>query len=308
MQHKISLKTALAIITTATLWASAFVFIRLGLQGYHPGSLALFRYLIASVGMLPLYIFSPRRSAIAVKDIIPILITGLLGIGVYNLALNYGEVSVTSGISCFIVSLIPVGVMVLAVIFLKEKVSLQGWIGMAICIVGIILIAVAHTSGEETVDKGVMFLLIAALCGAGYSVLSRSLAVKYRPIELTSFIMWGGTLVMLYYFPQLKSDLATAPLSATLGAIYLGIFPSIVGYAAWTYVLRQIPASKASSYLFAMPLIATLLGWLLLGEIPEFLALMGGLVALTGAIVANRGKKRLNAKIVLAHQEKMSSS
>lgn len=297
MHSKITLKIALGIAVTATLWASAFVFIRIGLKGFHPGSLALFRYLIASGGMFFLYIFSTKRSRVALKDIIPLLLTGIVGIGIYNITLNYGELTVTSGISGFIVSLIPVGVMLLAVLFLKEKVSTQGWVGMGVCVLGIILISVAHTSGQEVMDQGVIFLLIAAFSGAIYSVLSRSLAVKYRPIELTSFIIWGGTLVMLIYLPQLKKDLATASLEATLAGVYLGIFPAIVAYAAWSYVLRQIPASKASSFLFSLPLIATLLGWLLLGEVPDLLALVGGVIALTGAFIANKGKLLTNKKV-----------
>lgn len=285
---KISIKAALAIITTVTLWASAFVVIRIGLQGYHPGSLALLRYLIASAGMLVLYLMSPKRSKIAPKDILPLALTGIIGIGIYNITLNYGEVSVTAGISCFIVSMIPVAVMLLAVLFLGEVVSLKRWIGFIISVCGVTIIAISHSSGDERLDRGIIYLLIAMLSGGIYSVLSRVLAVKYRPIELTAFIIWSGTLLMLIYLPDLHKDLHTATLKSTLAVIYLGIFPAIGAYAAWSYVLRYIPASRASSYLYAMPLVATLLGWLLLSEVPHWLGLVGGIIALLGAYIANQ--------------------
>src|SRR5579864_1810277 len=93
----ISLNVRLSLWLTVILWASALIGIRLGLHGYSPGSLGLLRYLIASVSLLFLYFRLPVRHVPTVKDFIEIFIIGALGIGVYNIALNHGEVVVPAG-------------------------------------------------------------------------------------------------------------------------------------------------------------------------------------------------------------------
>lgn len=287
MHNKISFKVFLAIVSTIILWASAFVVIRIGLQDFHPGSLALFRYLVASVGLLVLYVFMPRRSVVPTKDVMPLFLAGAIGIGAYNIALNYGEVSVTSGIASFLVNLIPVVVIILAVIFLKEKLYRRSIVGIIICLAGIGIIAFSHHAEEQHFSLGIVYLLLAALTGGIYHVLSRPLAIKYRPVELAAFMIWSATIVMLIYTPQMLQDLHAASLKTILAGIYLGIFPAIIAYIGWSFVLRKIPASQASPSLYAVPLTATMLGWLMIGELPTTLALTGGIIALVGAIVAN---------------------
>jgi drug/metabolite transporter (DMT)-like permease len=84
-------------------------------------------------------------------------------------------------------------------------------------------------------------------------------------------------------------DIQTASLHATLAVVYLGIFPAAVGYMAWSYGLKEMPASQAVNYLYFMPIIATLTGWIWLGEKISVLSLLGGLVALAGVwIVSHR--------------------
>ena len=220
---------------------------------------------------------------------------GVAGFGVYNITLNYGEVTVPSGITSFILSQMPVIVTLSAPVLLKEKITLSVWVGLMISVIGVSLIAVAYLDGGlqgamsvAQLDLGIIYLLIAVFCGAIYAICYKILAHKYHPIELTSFAIWSGTLLLLIYSPSLWGEIKTAPFSATLAVIYLGIFPAAIGYLVWSYVLRFMPASRASNYLFLMPLVATGLGWLLLGEVPKLLALCGGVVALIGAVIATQ--------------------
>ncbi len=287
-----SIKTILAISLAVFFWSSALVGIRIGLQSYDPGSLALLRHLVASVGMLFLYLFNSNRGKPRRCDIPVILVAGMIGIGVYNIALNFGELTVNAGIAGFIISLIPVAVTFLAVLFLGEKVSKRAWQGVFISVLGVLLIAISHMQGAH-LDIGILYVLIATLCGGIYNIAYKSLTLKYDGVELTAFVIWGGTLILLLlYAHPLWRELHTAHLNATLAAFYLGIFPSVIGYTAWNYGLRVLPASRASHFLYLMPIVSTLLSWLVLGEVPEWLALCGGLIALMGAIIANQYKKK----------------
>lgn len=82
--HPSKIKIFLLLAMIVTLWSSAFVGIRIGLQGYGPGSLALFRYLIASLGMLFMYLFMCHNRKLDRRDIPIIFGMGALGFGVHS--------------------------------------------------------------------------------------------------------------------------------------------------------------------------------------------------------------------------------
>ncbi len=283
-------KVSLAVGFTVLAWASAFVVIRVALKGYEPGSMGLFRYLIASIGILFFYIPTKKTRHASVKDIGLIIFAGVLGFGVYTLALNYGEVTVSSGIAGFIASQIPITVALFAMIFLKEPITGYGWLGMLISVIGVSLIALSHHQVERW-DIGIMFLLISIISAGIYHVSCRSLLQKFHPIELTAYMMWAGTFSMAMYFPSMIKEIPTASLTATTAVIYLGIVPAVVGYMAWNYALRYLPAAKTCSFLYLLPILTSILGWLMLGEVMNPLSLTGGVIALLGAIIINQKKK-----------------
>lgn len=286
-----SMKTRIALVIAVTLWASAFVGIRAGLKGYQPGSLALFRFLIASVCMAFVYWRLPKRAIFLRKDFILLMLFGAIGLGTYNVFLNYGELAVPSGLASFVISQSPLLTLVCSVLFLGESFNVLTLIGILISIVGVGLISFGG-GGETDVQfgTGMIFILLAMVVNGLYSVCQKPFLQKYHAIDVTVYIIWGGTLALLIYTPSLMHDIKTASLASTLAVVYLGIFPAAIAYIAWSYALAAIPASQCSTFLYFMPVIATFLGWLCLGEVPAFLSLCGGLVALFGVWVANRAK------------------
>lgn len=288
MQNKTKLSLALVIF----LWASAFVGIRAGLQGYSPAGLALLRYLVASGCMAIVYFRLPERNALPFRDVVALLLIGALGIGFYNIMLNYGEQSISSGMASFIISQSPIITAIFAISFLGEPINRKRVMGFMVSVIGIILIAVGEKGGFKW-DISIAYILSATLAGACYSILQKPFLKKYHAIEATTYVIWGGTLFLLFYTSQLEHDLTHASLSTTLTVAYLGIFPAAVGYVAWSYILAEIPASRAASFLYFMPFVATLLGWLWMGEMPMWLSLLGGLLAIAGVWLVNHSYKRV---------------
>ena len=269
------------------LWASAFVAIRAGLRVYSPEGLALLRYLIASACMAVIYYRLPQKSLLRIRDVVALLSIGGVGIGIYNLTLNYGELSISSGMTSFITSQSPIITTIFAVVFFGEKINLLRCLGFTISIGGVVLIAFGEI-GSLKWDMGMTYVLLATLAAGCYSILQKPFLKKCHAIEATTYVIWGGTLFLAIYTPQLQHDLLTASLNATLTVIYLGVFPAAIGYLAWSYVLADIPASKAVSFLYFMPFVATLLGWLCLGEVPVWLSLVGGILAICGIWLINQ--------------------
>jgi drug/metabolite transporter (DMT)-like permease len=116
---------------------------------------------------------------------------------------------------------------------------------------------------------------------------------KYHAIEATTYIIWGATLFLMLYVSHLQHDIANASWLTTLTVVYLGIFPAAIAYIAWSYVLAEIPASQAVSFLYFTPFVATLIGWIWLGEVPVWMSLAGGLCAIAGVWLVNHSYKNV---------------
>jgi drug/metabolite transporter (DMT)-like permease len=292
MKIRIEPGSLLALGTTLLLWASAFAGIRAGLTGYSPGHLALLRFIVASLA-LAVYAAATRMKMPEKRDLPGIALTGWLGISGYNLALNYGETSLTAGVASFMVNTGPVFTALLAMTFLGERLRGWGWLGIAVSFGGVSLIALAKEHGFSF-DPAVLLVLLAAFLQSLYFVLQKPYLKRYRPFEFTTYAIWAGTLGLLVFWPGLPAEMGAAPPEATLATVYLGIFPAALAYVTWAYVLARFPASRAASFLYLVPGVATLIAWLWLGEVPGWLALLGGVIALTGVIIVNKNyMKRL---------------
>ena len=289
--HTISLKTKLALAFTLFFWASAFVGIRIGLQGYTPGSLALFRFLVASVCMFFIYLGLKTKSNIKFIDKCLILFIGAVAVGGYHVALNYGELTVSSGIASFIISQSPIITTAFALIFLGESLPPLGYLGILVSVVGVTFIMLGQDHSFNF-ELGNLYIFAAAVAGSIVTIWQKPFLKKYHAIEVTAYLIWGSVLSLIFYLPSMIQEIHTAPAVATYAAIYLGIFPAALAYLAWSYVLADMPASRASNFMYFMPLIATLLGWIGLNEVPGVLAMVGGIVALLGVWVVNLSYQR----------------
>lgn len=282
----VTLKTRIIILIAVTLWASAFAGIRAGLEGYTPGALALLRFLIASLCITIMHVNIPKKIPIPSRDKVLLLFTGMLGLGVYSLMLNYGEIEIPSGVASFIISLSPLVTLIIAVLFLRESVTIKMVLGTLVSIFGVGVIMLSKNHAFH-IQSGFFYLIISMMISGLYSIIQKPFLKKYHALEVTSYIIWGATLLLLIYTPQMISNIQTASLHATLAVIYLGVFPATAGFIAWSYGLQEMPASQAVNYLYFMPIIATLTGWIWLGETPALLSLMGGLIALLGVWIVS---------------------
>jgi drug/metabolite transporter (DMT)-like permease len=282
-----SFKVNCVLVGTILLWASAFVGIRVALAGYSPGPLALLRFLVASFCMAIIYHSQGLKKNMPWKDRIQLLMAGMMGIGVYNICLNYGEISVSAGIASFVIGLMPVITVLLSLIFLREQLKGAVWIGILISLFGLLLLAMGEGSRAD-MRQGILLILVSALMGSILTIIQKKLLRIYTPVVITAWIMWGGTLLLLIFAPQLLQEIKIADYQSTASVVYMGIFPAAVAYLAWNYVLKNMAASKATITLYALPLVSTLLGFLLLQERPSLISLLGGGIALMGALVANR--------------------
>jgi drug/metabolite transporter (DMT)-like permease len=294
-------KTWFALAGTLLLWASAFAGIRAGmrltpaglpgLDGYGPGEVALLRFGTASL-VLAVFAVLTRMRPPSRKDLLGIAVAGVVGITIYHLSLNFGEQTVSSGAAALLISAGPVFVALLSMIFLGERLTWQGWSGIGVAFAGVALISVSGSGGLHF-SAGALFVLLSAFATAAYFILSKRLLRHYSPIEFTCYAIWAGTIPMLIFAPSFARQLQTAAPSATLAVVYLGIFPAAVAYVLSNYALSRMPASLMTTFLYLSPVLAALIAWVWLGEVPGLLTVIGGAVAIVGVIIVQtRGQAR----------------
>lgn len=282
-----SLKLNIAILLTLLLWGSVFVGIRIGLTAYSPGALALLRFFVASLCMLLVYPALPKNRPIPWLVRFQLMGIGTIGIGVYNICLNWGEMTVSAGVASFLIGLMPIFTLILSTLFLKEKLRLMLMVGVMISFVGLFFILKGE-GNAMTINFGSILILTSAFIGAAYAISQKYFLPYYHPVAILAWVMWGGTVLLLWYTPALMQELPKASIQATWAAIYMGVFPAALAYIAWNYVLCHLPTIEAAMYLYFMPAISTLLGIFLLHEYPSTLSLVGGVLALFGAFIATQ--------------------
>ena len=114
---------------------------------------------------------------------------------------------------------------------------------------------------------------------------------RYGALGLTTVSTLCGCLMLSMFTPELIDAVTTAPRSASLVALYLGIGPSAGGYLGWAHIVSKLPVSKAVTLLYLVPVLAYLLGWALLGETPSLLSALGGIATIAGvALVLRRSR------------------
>lgn len=278
-------RALLAAAVTVVAWASAFVAIRSAGHDFSPGALALGRLLPASAALGVISLI--RRAGWPPRAAWPgIVATGALWFGVYMVALNRGEQHVDAGTAAMVVNVGPILIALLSGWLLREGLRRSLLLGITVSFAGVILVGIATSTGRSPSVLGVMLCLLAAVSYA-VAVVSQKPALRHASaLQVTTFGCAVGTVACLPFTGQLLSQLATAPVTATLSVVYLGVFPTAVAFTTWAYALSRTSAARMGATTYLVPALTVLLGWAILGEVPGWLALAGGALCLAGVALS----------------------
>ncbi|GAB2595713.1 DMT family transporter [Microlunatus antarcticus] len=289
-----------AVVVTVLSWASAFVVIRFAAPWLGPGALTLGRLLVATVALTVLSSFPrlggghrlERLRALDRKERWLLVLVGLAWFAVYNVALNAGERHVDAGTASMIIQLAPVIVAVLAGTLLREGFPRPLVVGVAVALLGTILIGVAAgtaaPSAQGSRGLGVVLVLVSALVYAVALVAQKVVLRRVSGLVVTWAACAVGCVACLPFAGELVRELAVAPASVWWAVVYLGVVPTAIAFSTWAFAMGRSDAGRLSVTTYVVPPVAIGLGWLFLGEVPLPLAVIGGAVSLVGVAISRR--------------------
>ncbi|MGN2636362.1 DMT family transporter [Nocardia takedensis] len=280
----------LAAAVTVVLWASAFVFIRSAGADFSPGALALGRLLTAAVVLVALLVFSgevlpPRETWRAVA------ISGVLWFGVYMVALNWGERHVDAGTAAMVINTGPVMIAVLGGLVLGEGFPPRLLAGMAVSFGGAVVVGLSNGGDGGSAVLGVLLCLLAAATWAVSTVVQKPALARASALQVTTGGCVVGAVVCLPFAGQLVGEARVAPLTSTLGLVYLGVFPTALAFTTWAYALARTTAGRMGVTTYAVPALVVVMAWIALGEAPAPMAVVGGLLCLAGVAISRSGRR-----------------
>ncbi|MEH3033899.1 MAG: DMT family transporter [Aeromicrobium erythreum] len=283
-----------ALGVTVVLWASAFVGIRAATESFDAGPLTLARLLVGAVALT--VIARPWRHRIPRGRTLGLVVVyGVVWFGAYNVALNAGETSLDAGTAALVVNIGPILIALLAGWLLKEGFPRPLLLGMAIAFGGVALIALStgHGDAVETASTtGVLLCLLAAVLYAVGALTQKPTLRTVAPSMSVWMACVVGAVVCLPYLPELVRQTADAPAGDLAWAVYLGVFPTAIGFSTWSYALKRLSAGQVASTTYLVPAVATLVSWALLDEVPAPLAFVGGALCLLGVAVTRYRPRR----------------
>lgn len=215
-----------------------------------------------------------------------------MGAGVTYVALTH-TTAINGGV---IQTSMPVMIVILAWIFLREKTTTTQWLGTALAILGVLYLI---ARGDPQVLLSLTFnlgdaILIACNLGlAGYSIVVRRLPAGIHPVSLMICVCAVGGVI---HTPFFAAEVATGQVPvpgpiAYISLAFVAIFPSVVAIMCWNAAMVRLGASRAGYYMYLTPVTAAIFGIPLLGETVSMYHIVGGAVIIAGVTLSSRKPK-----------------
>jgi drug/metabolite transporter (DMT)-like permease len=301
---------ALSVALIVAIWSINFIAAKVAVRHLAGITVASFRVVLGGFMMLPAYFLCSRLPAFAaaqeirrrwftLRDLWTFFYIGLFGVVVnqmcFTISLGYTSVSHAA----VIIGMGPIYTLALAVLFRVEKASWRKAIGMAIAFAGVAILASENGISLHSPSLlGDAIAMTGAVGFATYVVLGKRVAEKYDPLTMIAFNHFAGAIVILpvaireVKLLHLVSRWREIGWQSWASVLYMVIFSSIVAYLLYFWLLRYLEASQLSAFTYLLPVVATVLGILFLGERGSPRQVFGGVLALLGVYWVEYGREQ----------------
>lgn len=294
--------TMLAVAVTVLIWSTTFAALVSALSHFSPQHLLVIRWTLTSL-LFVAYGLATRMRLPQRRDLPQIALAGLLGFAAYQMLLVYGQTGVSASMAGFLVNMNPVFTTVIAVALRRESSSWATWTGLGICVGGLALMTQAG-GGFGQIGLSAGLVVLAALSFALYTLVTKPLLGRYRPLEVTAYATIAGSIPFLVFAPGAGQALATASLSDLATVVFLAVLPGGIAYVLWSRAVSGLTPGLASRFLYLIPVLGLGVAWVWVGEVPAPLTVAGGLLTIAGVALSSMKPAPAPIEIAPLHAEK----
>jgi drug/metabolite transporter (DMT)-like permease len=288
----------LALIAVCIIWGTTYLALRIAVLHFPPFLFTAIRQTTAGFLLLAFMLSVGKAYLPSREHLWRQAIAGFFMISMGNGLVAWAEMHIPSGIAAIICSLMPVLVILMnLMINREEKPTVPIVVGVLMGLVGIVLIFSEHLGELSKTEYiiGIIFTFGAVLAWAGGSIWIKKKNVESNPFVNAGLQMFFGGLLLFpfsFAFDDLTHITWTAEVAYSL--LYLIIFGSLIAYASYAYALRKLPMTVVSLYAYVNPLVAVILGWLVLQEKLNLKIWIAISITIAGIYIVNRGYQLRN--------------
>ena len=291
MNKKLWLTYGMLTFATST-WGSAFIAGKYAVQSFEPATVAFFRFFGAVILLIPLmFVMEKNRQKPNLKDYGLFAILGLTGIALYNIFFFLASKHAPVIKSSLFIASNPVLIVLLSALFLKETITRNNVIGLAIALFGaFFIITEGHLLslfqlGFEPID----FVLMGAVVSwALYSVVGKIVLKKFSSVESTTYAVAFGTISFYcrLHWQKHHGRMSSWHSGTTwLAIIHMSVLVTVVSFVMYYNGIKEVGAAKASIFINVMPVSAVIMATLFLGETFTTAHAIGAAFVLSGVYI-----------------------
>lgn len=288
-----NIKGHIAILIQVSIIGLSYIFVKEGLGYADPMTQLSHRFIIAALGIWLVRMFVPHSKVFtkeALKDLLPLgIFYPVLFFSLQTLSLTY----ITTLEAGIISATIPIIIMILAIIFLKEKPNHNQKIVMLVAFLGVIYINIKGQGAPiEFSLFGTILMFLSALSSGMYTITAKKVSAKYETIDMTTFMLTFGMFIFkaISFGQRLFGEVETSyfePLSHSsylIAVFYLGLLSSLGSSFLSNYAIHYVNASTIGLFSNLSPVITILAGVLVLGESIHYYQIIG-IIVILGPII-----------------------
>ena len=282
------LRQVLSMVFCNVMWGLSFIASKHALlSGFSPMTLALVRYVMASACLLPMTLMKEKRLRLRRADILPMALSGLMGITLYYF-FEYQGISRTSTVNAsLILAAIPILTMVVEAVVDRRRMRGPQIAGAVISVAGTAIIVLGGSSEGAASLAGDLLILGASVVWVAYIFISRKLRDGYSSLSMNT---WQALIALVTLIPMALADpcdLGAIPASGWLAAAVLAVICSALCYWLYGNALHEMSPLASAIFINLIPLTTLLGGVMLLGETLTWQAALGGAMIIGSIFLVN---------------------
>ncbi|MBS1555242.1 MAG: EamA family transporter [Bacteroidetes bacterium] len=300
MKNEKNVLAYLALAAVCIIWGTTYLGLRIGVTQFPPFLFSIIRFLTAGPILILLVLLSGRAQWPDKKVLFNQAVSGLFMVTLGISVVGWAEMYISSGVAAIICSMMPIWTVLINVFVTKDE--QPNWLiilGLVTGLTGIVLIFGEHLSefSNSNYTAGIVLTFIANLSWAIGSIWIKKKNTNSNPFLNAGLqMLFGG--IFLIPFTLLLDDYSRINWNSSVvySLAYMSLVGSVAAYACYSYAIKKLPMTLVSLYAYINPIVAVLLGWLVLDEKLNGRIALAILVTIAGIYIVNKGYQMKTAK------------